>query len=181
MVIHWRILFVYRWWRIGNVNAFSIEEFFSSNGNANVPSHSSKMWQAVIWTSGYFIWKERNTRVFKGQVSSLNKIVEDIKLKSYEWIVRRSGKKSSINWQQWLFDPVKCRVWSWMVSCKYEEVEFIAVGTAQLQLQACTPLFGFVGMFWCCVSIWLYMVSSIQSFGSMLLNILWWAMSGWRK
>ncbi|GJT96325.1 putative ribonuclease H protein [Tanacetum coccineum] len=34
---------IYSWWKIGNVNAFSIEEFFSFNGNANVPSHSSKM------------------------------------------------------------------------------------------------------------------------------------------
>ena len=58
---------VFSWWKVGDVNAFSIVEFFSSNGNANVPSHSSKMWQAVIWTSGYFIWKERNTRVFKAK------------------------------------------------------------------------------------------------------------------
>ncbi|GJS03504.1 reverse transcriptase domain, reverse transcriptase zinc-binding domain protein [Tanacetum coccineum] len=90
--------------KIGIVNAFSIGKFFCSNGNANVPSHSSKMWQAVIWTSEYFIWKERNARVFKGKASSLNKILQDIQLKSYEWIARRSGKKSGINWQQWLFD-----------------------------------------------------------------------------
>ncbi|GKC30515.1 reverse transcriptase domain, reverse transcriptase zinc-binding domain protein [Tanacetum coccineum] len=38
---------IFGWWKIGNVNAFSIEEFFSFNGNANVPSLSSKMWQAV--------------------------------------------------------------------------------------------------------------------------------------
>ncbi|GJX92002.1 putative RNA-directed DNA polymerase [Tanacetum coccineum] len=63
-------------WKIGVVNAFSIEEFFSSNGNANVPRHSYRIWQAVIWTSGHFIWKERNTRVFKGKASSLNKIVQ---------------------------------------------------------------------------------------------------------
>ncbi|GJT09653.1 putative RNA-directed DNA polymerase, partial [Tanacetum coccineum] len=100
----------YSWWKIGIVNAFSIGKFFCYNGNANVPSHSSKMWQAVIWTSGYFIWKERNARVFKGKASSLNKILQDIQLKSYEWIARRSGKKSAINWQQWLFDSGKCRV-----------------------------------------------------------------------
>ncbi|GKA96589.1 hypothetical protein Tco_0818684 [Tanacetum coccineum] len=96
----------YRWWKIGYVNAFSIEEFFSSNRNASIPSHSSRLWQAVLWTSGYFIWKERNARVFKGKASSLNKIVQDIQLKSFEWIVRRSGKKSEMNWQHWLFDPI---------------------------------------------------------------------------
>ncbi|GJS75871.1 putative RNA-directed DNA polymerase [Tanacetum coccineum] len=101
---------IYCWWKIGVVNAFSIEEFFSSNGNANFPSHSYRIWQAVIWTSGYFIWKERNKRVFKGKASSLKKIVQGIQLKSFESIVRRSGKKSKMNWQHWLFDPVKCRV-----------------------------------------------------------------------
>ncbi|GJV65476.1 reverse transcriptase domain, reverse transcriptase zinc-binding domain protein [Tanacetum coccineum] len=69
---------IFGWWKIGNVNAFSIEEFFSLNGNANVPSLLSKMWQAVIWTFGYFLWKERNMRVFKGKASSLNKFVQDI-------------------------------------------------------------------------------------------------------
>ncbi|GKF00533.1 reverse transcriptase domain, reverse transcriptase zinc-binding domain protein, partial [Tanacetum coccineum] len=59
---------IFGWWKIGNVNAFSIEEFFSFNGNANVPSLSSKMWQAVIWTYGYFIWKERNMCVLKGKL-----------------------------------------------------------------------------------------------------------------
>ncbi|GKA05534.1 reverse transcriptase domain, reverse transcriptase zinc-binding domain protein [Tanacetum coccineum] len=39
---------IYSWWKIGGVNAFSIEEFFSSNGNANIPSHSSRMWQAIF-------------------------------------------------------------------------------------------------------------------------------------
>nr|GEY09661.1 transposon TX1 [Tanacetum cinerariifolium] len=98
----------YSWWKIGVVNAFSIEEFFTYNGNVNIPSHSSRMWQAVIWTSGYFIRKERNERIFKRKASSLNKIVQDIQLKSFECIVRRSGKKSEMNWQHWLFDPVRC-------------------------------------------------------------------------
>ncbi|PWA59008.1 hypothetical protein CTI12_AA193110 [Artemisia annua] len=101
---------IFSWWKIGNVNAFPIEEIFSSNGNANIPSRSSRLWQAVIWTSGYFIWKERNTRVFKGKASNRNKIIQDIKLKSFEWIVRRSGKKSELNWQHWIFDPLKCQI-----------------------------------------------------------------------
>ncbi|GKD29010.1 RNA-directed DNA polymerase, eukaryota, reverse transcriptase zinc-binding domain protein, partial [Tanacetum coccineum] len=39
---------IFCWWKIGNVNAFSIRELFSLNGNANVPSLSSKMWQAFL-------------------------------------------------------------------------------------------------------------------------------------
>ena len=77
---------IFRWWKVGNVNAFSIDELFSSNGNVNVPGISSRFWQVVRWTAGYYIWKERNARVFKKKVSSANKIVQDIQLKSYEGI-----------------------------------------------------------------------------------------------
>ncbi|GJW66106.1 RNA-directed DNA polymerase, eukaryota, reverse transcriptase zinc-binding domain protein [Tanacetum coccineum] len=72
---------IFKWWKLGIVNAFSIDEFFSLNGNVNVPSYVSRIWQAVIWSIGYFKWKERNARVFIIKVSSTNKIVQDIQLK----------------------------------------------------------------------------------------------------
>ncbi|GJX37033.1 reverse transcriptase domain, reverse transcriptase zinc-binding domain protein [Tanacetum coccineum] len=96
---------IFNWWKIGIVNAFSIDEFFSSYGNAHVPVDLSSVWQAVLWSSGYFIWKERNACVFGNKISSTNKIVQDIQLKSYEWITRRSNKYKAIDWQQWLWDP----------------------------------------------------------------------------
>ncbi|GJS70035.1 hypothetical protein Tco_0702876 [Tanacetum coccineum] len=40
-----------------------------------------------------------NARVFKGKVVSINKIIHDIQIKSYEWIVRRSNKRSGMDWQ----------------------------------------------------------------------------------
>ncbi|GKE99032.1 hypothetical protein Tco_0022383, partial [Tanacetum coccineum] len=55
---------IFNWWKMGIVNAFSIDEFFSSYGNVNVPVDFSRVWQAVLWSSGYFIWKERNARVW---------------------------------------------------------------------------------------------------------------------
>ncbi|GJW31903.1 RNA-directed DNA polymerase, eukaryota, reverse transcriptase zinc-binding domain protein [Tanacetum coccineum] len=92
---------VFNWWKVGSVNVFYIDEIFSSCGSVNVPSPLSRVWQAVIyWTSGYFIWKETNMRVFSNKVSSANKIVQDIQLKSFEWIVRRSKKFKAIDWQQ---------------------------------------------------------------------------------
>ncbi|GKC45461.1 RNA-directed DNA polymerase, eukaryota, reverse transcriptase zinc-binding domain protein [Tanacetum coccineum] len=94
---------------MGIVNAFSIDEFFSSLGNVNVPVAFTHIWQAVVWTTGYFIWKERNARVFGNKVTITNKIVQDIQLKSFEWIVRRSNKFKEIDWQQWMYDPLRCR------------------------------------------------------------------------
>ncbi|GKE81066.1 hypothetical protein Tco_1551066, partial [Tanacetum coccineum] len=44
------------------VNVFSIDELFASNGGVNVSTFLSRAWQAVIWTFGHFIWKERSAR-----------------------------------------------------------------------------------------------------------------------
>lgn len=44
---------IFDWWNVRNVNAFSIDEIFSSNGGVNVSNLLSRVWQAVIWTSGY--------------------------------------------------------------------------------------------------------------------------------
>nr|GFA15887.1 putative ribonuclease H protein At1g65750 family [Tanacetum cinerariifolium] len=77
---------------IGNVNAFSIRDLFVSCGNVVIPIHSRLLWHAVIWSTRIFIWKERNNRVFKGKIPSVNKIVQEIQLKSFDWIVRRSIK-----------------------------------------------------------------------------------------
>ncbi|GJS57699.1 reverse transcriptase domain, reverse transcriptase zinc-binding domain protein [Tanacetum coccineum] len=98
---------IHSWWKLGGVSAFSIRVFFYLNRDVNLPNNSRLLWKAVLCTSGYFIWKERNNRVFKAKVSSVNKIVQDIQLKNFDWISRRS-KKSIIDWQQWLRDPGKC-------------------------------------------------------------------------
>ncbi|GJV47127.1 putative reverse transcriptase domain-containing protein [Tanacetum coccineum] len=75
---------IFNWWKVGCISVFNIDELFSSNGNVNVPIYIHCVWQAVIWTTGYYIWKERNARVFGNKVSSTNKIVQDIQLKSFE-------------------------------------------------------------------------------------------------
>ncbi|GJS62711.1 RNA-directed DNA polymerase, eukaryota, reverse transcriptase zinc-binding domain protein [Tanacetum coccineum] len=55
---------IFTWWKVVNVNSFTIDELFLANGGINVPNLSSRFWQAVIWTTGYYIWKEINARVF---------------------------------------------------------------------------------------------------------------------
>ncbi|GKC51628.1 reverse transcriptase domain, reverse transcriptase zinc-binding domain protein [Tanacetum coccineum] len=62
---------IFSWWKVGCVNAFFIDELFSSNGNVNIHIYFSRVWQSVIWTTGYFIWKERNVRVFSNKVADL--------------------------------------------------------------------------------------------------------------
>nr|GEV69287.1 RNA-directed DNA polymerase, eukaryota, reverse transcriptase zinc-binding domain protein [Tanacetum cinerariifolium] len=47
---------VFAWWKMRIVNAFSIDEIFSSSGNVNVPIFISRVWQAVLWTSRSWEW-----------------------------------------------------------------------------------------------------------------------------
>nr|GEU83592.1 reverse transcriptase domain, reverse transcriptase zinc-binding domain protein [Tanacetum cinerariifolium] len=84
---------VHRWRKLRGIKAFSIRDMFSLNGGVNLPNRPRLIWQTVLWSSGYFIWKERNNRVFKAKVSSVNKIVQEIQLKSFDWITRRSKKR----------------------------------------------------------------------------------------
>ncbi|GJV57528.1 RNA-directed DNA polymerase, eukaryota, reverse transcriptase zinc-binding domain protein [Tanacetum coccineum] len=35
-----------RWWKVEDVNAFSIGELFASNGNVDIPNHAIHLWQA---------------------------------------------------------------------------------------------------------------------------------------
>nr|GEY79614.1 RNA-directed DNA polymerase, eukaryota, reverse transcriptase zinc-binding domain protein [Tanacetum cinerariifolium] len=39
---------IFRWWKLGHANAFTIDEFFSSLGNVNALGTLSNIWQAVI-------------------------------------------------------------------------------------------------------------------------------------
>nr|GFD42827.1 RNA-directed DNA polymerase, eukaryota, reverse transcriptase zinc-binding domain protein [Tanacetum cinerariifolium] len=55
---------IFNWWKVRSINAFTIDEFFSSNACVNVPKYFSCVWQAVIWSTGYYTWNERNARVF---------------------------------------------------------------------------------------------------------------------
>ncbi|GJW29491.1 RNA-directed DNA polymerase, eukaryota, reverse transcriptase zinc-binding domain protein [Tanacetum coccineum] len=67
LVIFWRRVCGIRFssdGRWGLLMLTPFDEFFASNGNVNVPIYHTIVWQAVIWTIGYFIWKERNAYVF---------------------------------------------------------------------------------------------------------------------
>ncbi|GJQ91220.1 RNA-directed DNA polymerase, eukaryota, reverse transcriptase zinc-binding domain protein [Tanacetum coccineum] len=73
---------VFNWWKVGIVNSFTIEEVFLDSGGVNVPISLSRVWQAIIWTSGYYIWKERNARVFEERLQVLIKLYKTFNSKA---------------------------------------------------------------------------------------------------
>ena len=89
------------------MDSFTTSEMLRHEGGNLVSSKSKVLWEAVVWITGYFIWRNRNCCVFGKKVESVENVVQDVKVRSYEWIKRRSPK-SHILWEQWLMCPGLC-------------------------------------------------------------------------
>ncbi|XP_071694113.1 uncharacterized protein [Rutidosis leptorrhynchoides] len=95
---------VFGWWGLGNFTNFSIEEILSGKASGHMSPLGAKVWQAIGWVSVYFIWKNRNIKVFQGKSRTAPMTLNEIQTKSFEWISQRiRGKK--IDWLTWLSTP----------------------------------------------------------------------------
>ncbi|XP_071718674.1 uncharacterized protein [Rutidosis leptorrhynchoides] len=64
----------------------------------------AEIWQAMIWTSVYLIWKNRNNMIFKKSCWSPPVALCDIQVVSFDWIGKRC-KRKNIDWLDWLHNP----------------------------------------------------------------------------
>ncbi|XP_071705251.1 uncharacterized protein [Rutidosis leptorrhynchoides] len=95
---------VHKWWGLGNVSNLSVNEAFVGNCNSITSELGAKIWQAVEWTTGYLIWKNRNNKIFKNYSWNGTTALNEIQVLSFEWISRRiKGRK--IEWLDWLSNP----------------------------------------------------------------------------
>ncbi|XP_071705025.1 uncharacterized protein [Rutidosis leptorrhynchoides] len=95
---------VYRWWGLGNFSNFSLHEILKGNASVPLSCLGKKLWQAVEWVCVYFIWKNRNNMVFRGKMWNAPVALNEIQLRSFEWISHRlKGKR--IDWLTWLSNP----------------------------------------------------------------------------
>ncbi|XP_071712769.1 uncharacterized protein [Rutidosis leptorrhynchoides] len=95
---------VCKWWNLDTVNIFSVDDLFCGKHPKIKSSWSLKLWQAIEWICGYYIWKNRNQKIFKKKWWSGSVILNEIQIKSFEWISIRSRKKQW-DWNQWLVNP----------------------------------------------------------------------------
>ncbi|XP_071713283.1 uncharacterized protein [Rutidosis leptorrhynchoides] len=77
---------IYRWWGMGNFNNFSISEIANEDINVASSSRGSKVSQAVKWACAYYIWKNRNNKIFKGKNWSGPVALSEIQISSFVWI-----------------------------------------------------------------------------------------------
>ncbi|XP_071707958.1 uncharacterized protein [Rutidosis leptorrhynchoides] len=95
---------VFRWWGLGNMTNLSITEILRGNGPSSPSSIGRKIWQGVEWVCAYLIWKNRNEMVFRGKCWNSPVALNEIQVKSFDWISRRL-KKKKLDWHSWINDP----------------------------------------------------------------------------
>ncbi|XP_071712494.1 uncharacterized protein [Rutidosis leptorrhynchoides] len=95
---------IYNWWNLGPYVNTSIAETFAGSVNQNMSKIGAKLWQAVEWTCGYLIWKNRNSKVFKNKSLCVASLVNEIQVLSFDWNSKRL-KGPKIDWCSWLANP----------------------------------------------------------------------------
>ncbi|XP_071687343.1 uncharacterized protein [Rutidosis leptorrhynchoides] len=88
---------VRNWWGLNGSSAFGIGDAFNGHSALQMTSLGAKIWQGVEWTCGYLIWKNRNQKVFKNKCWNPPVVLNEIQVKSFEWIAKRCRTKK-IDW-----------------------------------------------------------------------------------
>ncbi|XP_071738720.1 uncharacterized protein [Rutidosis leptorrhynchoides] len=83
---------IYKWWGLGNYSNLSLNETFCGSPNVATSELGSKIWQAVEWTSGYMIWKNRNNKVFKNKDWCSASVLNEIQVVSFDWMIGFLGE-----------------------------------------------------------------------------------------
>ncbi|XP_071688855.1 uncharacterized protein [Rutidosis leptorrhynchoides] len=86
---------VFNWWKRGNFTLYSLREIL--RGHIDI-------WQAVLWSTAYFIWKNRNNKVFLDKSFNGPIALSEIQICSFDWISRRT-KGCTLDWCVWLTNP----------------------------------------------------------------------------
>ncbi|GJS31784.1 RNA-directed DNA polymerase, eukaryota, reverse transcriptase zinc-binding domain protein [Tanacetum coccineum] len=97
----------FEWWDYGFADSFTTTDMLRHEGGNLVSSNIKVLWEAVMWITGYFIWRNRNSCVFGKKVKTVGNVVQEIKVRSYEWINTRSSKRH-LGWEEWLMCPRLC-------------------------------------------------------------------------
>ncbi|XP_071718207.1 uncharacterized protein [Rutidosis leptorrhynchoides] len=80
---------VFNWREFNRSTTASLNDLLQCNTPHIATDSGKSIWQALIWTSGYLIWKNRNQVVFKNKGWSSRVALSEIQIKSFEWIAKR--------------------------------------------------------------------------------------------
>ncbi|XP_035840304.1 uncharacterized protein LOC118487510 [Helianthus annuus] len=88
------------WLKIPPIYAFTSEDLLRVHQNITGPAAMKKMVQAIILTSCWSLWKQRNDTIFYGNRVDISRIFAEIKSTSFLWVKNRA-KMYSLEWSDW--------------------------------------------------------------------------------
>ncbi|XP_071721572.1 uncharacterized protein [Rutidosis leptorrhynchoides] len=95
---------IFDWWDVPRPSSLNLRALLDGNSVHFGSEVARSIWQAVIWSSVYLMWKNRNEKVFKNKSWNVPVAVCEIQVKSFEWVARRC-KEKDIDWNSWLHNP----------------------------------------------------------------------------
>ncbi|KAK1437718.1 hypothetical protein QVD17_03514 [Tagetes erecta] len=88
------------WCKIPPIFVFSVRDIFEIHNSINTTKEKRKIFQAIILTACWSLWKTRNEKIFENKNTNLAKLLQDIKSLGYTWVKNRSSFRSLI-WKDW--------------------------------------------------------------------------------
>ncbi|XP_071688252.1 uncharacterized protein [Rutidosis leptorrhynchoides] len=95
---------IFDWWRATLPSSIDINNLIEGSSNIFSSELGKNIWQAVLWSCAYLVWKNRNEKVFNNKCWNIQVAVSEIQIKSFEWVAKRC-KTKRIEWHDWLHNP----------------------------------------------------------------------------
>ncbi|GKE95040.1 RNA-directed DNA polymerase, eukaryota, reverse transcriptase zinc-binding domain protein, partial [Tanacetum coccineum] len=95
---------VFEWWGLENIDVFSVEDVLNLSDINSFNGINRERWKAVIWSTLYIIWSNRNQMIFRRNGSMIPDSFKEVQLRSFEWISVRS-KKDEVKREEWFGGP----------------------------------------------------------------------------
>lgn len=74
---------------------------------SQIKGKKAKRWRWLIWFIGWWkIWNQRNNIIFKGQQLGKNKLVEEIRITTWQWVLYKKENAAGFMFSSWLYDSI---------------------------------------------------------------------------
>nr|XP_043616196.1 uncharacterized protein LOC122588125 [Erigeron canadensis] len=92
--------FILSWCRVSTQKPCNLKDLMEVHQKANLNHWTQKLFQHVILSYIWVIWKTRNDSIFLTKNPSLRRAIKDLKGTSFFWLATRSNIPD-LNWEKW--------------------------------------------------------------------------------
>ncbi|KAI3821231.1 hypothetical protein L1987_08792 [Smallanthus sonchifolius] len=94
-----------KWMRIDVTRQVAIQDLAVLIRDAQGTNKIKKIRTLITYCTYWLIWKARNKWIFSQVRSSVENMVDEVKVLSFSWLETR-GKKLHCSWEEWLVNPI---------------------------------------------------------------------------